>query len=52
MKTRNSLFIILLLLPIKLIGQIEFAINSSYDPYEDAILIHITNPTDKIMQNT
>jgi hypothetical protein len=50
MKTRNSLFIILLLLPIKLIGQTEFAINSSYDPYEDAILIHITNPTDKIMQ--
>lgn len=50
MKTKNLLFAIIILLPIGLTAQSDFAISATYSPYEYEILIHLVNNTDKPMR--
>ena len=50
MKTRNILLVIIILLPIGLTAQSDFAISATYSPYEYTIFIHLVNNTDKPMR--
>jgi len=50
MKTKYLLLAILALLPAGLTAQSDFSISSTYLPYEDMILLHLVNNTDKPMR--
>jgi len=45
-----AFFCVIVLLPIGLTAQSDFAISASYLPYENTILIHLVNNTDKPMR--
>ena len=45
-----AFFCVIILLPIGLTAQSDFAISASYLPYENTILIHLVNNTDKPMR--
>ena len=50
MKTKHLLLAMLMLFPIGITAQSDFAISASYLPYENTILIHLVNNTDKPMR--
>jgi len=50
MKTKYLLLAILALLPAGLTAQSDFDISADYSPYEDMILLHLVNNTDKPMR--
>ena len=50
MKTKHLLLAMLMLFPIGITAQSDFAISASYLPYENTILIHLANNTDKPMR--
>lgn len=50
MKTKNLLLAIIILLPIGLTAQSDFAISATYLPCESTILIHLANNTDNPMR--
>ena len=47
MKIKNLLLIIIVLLPMGLMAQPEIILGATYLPYENTILIHVVNSTDK-----